>query len=391
MPPASRPDTAAPWDHPLSRPCPAPFLRAPETSRGIFTVMMAAAMAPLLAGVVFFGYRAALVASLSIGACALLERAYYRITRTPALMGRSHALLTGTLLALTLPPFAPWYVPLVAAAFAIILGKAIFGGTGHFLWQPALVGRLAVAAMFGMSLNPATWPVLSMASIITGDVTSQTCQPPASYRGWDATGAPAKHEGFLLPLPTRQLHSLSNAEDPKYASISAAILDLPPLKDLICGARPGAIGETSVVVLLMAGLYLIYRNYVKWVLPVSFVLSAAAVVAVAPVFLTGGDTLWFPICAQGWDVGVTYVAYHLLGGELLLAAFFLAPEMTSRPVTSSGQVLFGIGCGLVGMLIRLYMPLMLLPLACFVAVLVMNTFTPLLERRGGTKRRLKDG
>jgi electron transport complex protein RnfD len=159
------------------------------------------------------------------------------------------------------------------------------------------------------------------------------------------------------------------------------VLGQPPILQVLYGAVPGGIGETSAFVIVLAGLYLIHRNYVRWILPASFIASAAIVLAVAPVFLDGPEgvvrSVWMPIHAEGWDVGFTYLNYQLWGGELLLAAFFLAPEMTSRPVTAGGQLLFGIGCGVLAMLLQLYA---LFPLSCYVAVLVMNTFTPLLER-----------
>ena len=123
----------------------APLIRAPEKIRTVFMVTTGAACLPLAAGILIFGWRAALVAFVSIVSCVSIERLYFRVTHSPALLGRSHAYLTGVLLALTLPPFTPWYVVLLASAFAILIGKAVFGGVGHFLWQPALVGRFAVA------------------------------------------------------------------------------------------------------------------------------------------------------------------------------------------------------------------------------------------------------
>lgn len=126
---------------------------------------------------------------------------------------------------------------------------------------------------------------------------------------------------------------------------------------------------------------MIYRHYVNWLLPASFIISAAVVVAVAPVHLAGpgdtGRTVWLPLTSEGLDVGFTFLSYHLTSGELLLAALFLAPEMTRRPVTRAGQVLFGAGCGVIGMLLRLYV---VFPLACYMAVMAMNTTTPALER-----------
>lgn len=377
-----------------------PFVHAAEGARTIFLVTLTAACGPLLAGLVLFGWRAAIVAAISVVSCAALEWAYYRVTKVPALLGRSHAYLTGVLLALTLPPFVPWYVPVTAAAFAIIVGKAIFGGVGHFLWQPALVGRLAVAAIFAgpamdSGLNPPEWPILAQDRLLIGDV--RTAKPVEHYREWRGRAAPEGGDGFLLPTPRAAMSGISDAHEPAYSAIALSSEDsvpprpclltsLPAINDLIYGAYPGGIGETCAAVLLIAGLYLIYRNYVRWQVPVMFLVSAAAVAAIAPIYLLGPhdsvQTVWLPFLSEGADlgekaaVGSVYVSYHLLGGELLLAAFFLAPEMTSRPVTRNGQFFFGVGCGVAAMLLRLYTAL---PVPAYLAVLAMNTLTPMID------------
>ncbi len=379
-PPPPRPTRPADRNGGATRWRPAPLLRAPESSRTIFAVTIVAAMAPLTAGVVFFGYHAAIVAALSIGGCLTLERLFFRVTRSPAMQQRSHAALTGVLLALTLPPFAPWYVPLLAAAFAVIVGKGVFGGVGHFLWAPALVGRLAVGVMFAATLNPAAWPLLSHTQVVTGDATN--CRTPEFYTGWrNPVTMPTQADGYLLTRPATTLAGLANHVDPRYETIRDGLLDLPAIRDTVVGSTPGSIGETSAVMLLLAGLYLVYRHYVRWFLPASIVASAAAVAAIAPAYLSAPTgairEVWLPLTAEGLEIGVTYIGFHVFTGELLLAAIFLASEMTSRPVTPAGQVLFGIGCGALGMLGRLYIGL---PMPFYVAVLIMSTFTPLLER-----------
>ena len=358
----------------------APALRAPERSRTVFRILLLAALAPLAAGIVFFGFRAGIVAVLCVGSCLIFEWACFRVMSAPAMNSRTHAALTGLLLALTLPPQVPWYVPVVGSAFATLVGKAIFGGVGHFLWQPALVGRLAVAAMFASAAQPALWPLLAPAKVITGDVCAS--RVPAGYRGWLAAPPPEDSaDGYLLRHPAAMLRGLYDPHHPRYATITDALLEQPDIRDLLYGPSAGGIGETSTVILLLVGVYLIYRHYVLWPLPVAMILSAAAVVAVAPVQLAGQDgqvrTIWWPLLAEGWPVGFTFLNYHLAGGELLLAAILLAPEWTSRPVTRGGQVIFGIGCGTLAMLLRLYV---IFPLDAYIAVLVMNTFTPLLER-----------
>jgi Na+-translocating ferredoxin:NAD+ oxidoreductase RnfD subunit len=434
-----------------------PFLRAPETARTIFLTMSVVALAPLAAGLVYFGWRSLYVTALSVLTCMLVETVYYRVSRAPALLGRSHSFLTGLLLALTLPAHVPWYVPIVGGAFATLVGKAIFGGVGHFLWQPALVGRLAVAVLFaqqianpyppvdGRQVHPGVWPILSQEKIIVGDILNAggdvlnagsetryhwrrtSPQPgrdalwlmpvnerlspltdiPESWRTWLDTG-----EGYSKPLKLFLTRVLKKPEEgAKYSSIGYAPSDvdgampgamraLPPINDLLLGARPGGIGETCAIVIVIAGLYMIYRHYVKWQLPAAFLFAACVVAALAPVQLQGPNNTvvgnwgpaggwalsnWFsgqpwtlpPLLREGLDVGVIYVCFQMLSGEFLLAAFFLAPEMTSPPVTSGGQVLFGLGAGAAAMLLRLYVDT---PVPAYIAVLLMNTFTPLIDR-----------
>ena len=401
------PETALP---PPSAAAGGPFVHAAEGARTIFLVTLAAACGPLAAGIVLFGWRAGVVAALSIGSCAAFERLYYRVTKVPSLLGRTHAYLTGVLLALTLPPFVPWYVPVTAAAFAIIVGKAVFGGVGHFLWQPALVGRLAVAAIFAgttmsTGTNPPQWPVLAQDRLVVGDV--RTAKDPGLYHDWRGRPAPVGGDGFLLPPLRTTLAGITDAREPAYSAIATPaepglphnpvlILRLPAINDFIYGAVPGGIGETCAAVLLIAGIYLIYRNYVHWQVPLMFILSAAVVAAIAPIYLAGPNdtvrTVWWPIVSEGVgmgekvSIGALYVCYQLLGGGLLLAAFFLAPEMTSRPVTRGGQFVFGIGCGVGAMLLQLYTTL---PIPAYLAVLGMNTLTPMIDaltrrRRGRT-------
>jgi electron transport complex protein RnfD len=150
--------------------------------------------------------------------------------------------------------------------------------------------------------------------------------------------------------------------------------------DLLLGSRAGGIGETPVLLAILGGLYLMYRNYVKWQLPLSVLAAAAIVAVVAPIRLAGpGEapiTVWWPVLAEEADVGVLYVCYQLLSGGLVVSAFFLATEMTSRPVTARAQVVFGAGCGALAMLLQLYVDT---PIPAYIAVLAMNTLTPAIE------------
>jgi len=372
-----------------------PFLHAPEGARTVFLVTFAAAAGPLAAGLLLFGWRAGLVAATSIISCAVIERLYYYVTRTPALLGRSHACLVGMLLALTLPAYVPWYVPVVGAAFAIIVGKGVFGGVGHFIWQPALVGRLAVAVMFSVKLTtpvpnyPATGPILAQSRLLVGDIRSTRYQE--DFRIWRGTPAPPGADAFLVRRPEATLKYLTDSRKAGFSGLvyrsdevlqsgPLALLKLPPINEMIYGARPGGIGETCIVVIIVAGLYLVYRNYVRLQLPLVFIIAAGCVAAVAPIYFAGPHdtvvTRWLPLFVQGRDTGLIYVAYQLLSGELFLAAFLLACEMTSRPVTVGGQVIFAACGGALAMLLKLYVDT---PIPAYMAVLAVNTMTVIID------------
>ena len=359
-----------------------PFIRAPEASKSIFLTIALAACGPLAAGVVFFGWRALITVGLSVLGCMAIEWGYYQVRRTPALLGRSHALLTGLLLGLTLPPFVPWYVPLVGAAFAILVGKALFGGVGHFLWQPALVGRLAVAVLFAPPLlsanllNPPQWPVLAKNTRIAGDI--KNVATDFTYRQWRQTLAPPGTDALQRQRPREILRKLTRRGEDPPQSIVDTLCHMPPGWDLLCGAHGGGIGETCTLIILVAGLYLVYRNFFRARLAGMFLLAAAVTAAVAPIRAADGTGWqWLPVVSEGLEVGFVYVNYHLACGEIMLAAWFLATEMTSRPVTAPGQAIFGIICGVLAILIRLYVPTV--PIPAYAAVLGANTFTPLLD------------
>jgi len=374
-----------------------PFIRAPEGARTVFLVTVFAVCGPLLGGIVLFGWRALITAALAVASCVITERLYYRVTRIPALLGRSHSVLTGVLLALTLPAFVPWFVPVVAGAFAIIVGKAVFGGVGHFVWQPAIVGRLAVAVLFPAMLTVSDarfhnrLPVLAQNRLLVSDIRDAAFGNDTA--GWRGRAAPNGKDAVLLTPPTEILRGLTDRNAPAYSALvrrpadqpdakPAGLLQMPTMENLFYGARPGGLGETSILLLIVACLYLVYRNYLKWELPFSMLLAAWVTVAVAPIYLAGpNDTVqahWLPLLSsEGFGAAVTYVNYQIVSGSLALAITLVSVEMTSRPVTTGGQVLLGLGCGVLAMLMQLYTTV---PIPCLMAVLVMNTLTPTIDR-----------
>ncbi|MFW5840465.1 MAG: RnfABCDGE type electron transport complex subunit D, partial [Planctomycetota bacterium] len=293
------------------------------------------------------------------------------------------------LLGLTLPADVPWYVPLVAAAFATTLGKAIFGGVGHFLWQPALVGRLAVTVIFPALLTGADGPILARNQLVRGDI--RQVQAVQRLRDWPDQLPPAGYDGFVVEKPQQTLRLLYDSQRPRFSGIAYVgdglerpepplLSRLPSVRRMMYGVRPGPMGGTCAVLILVAGVYLMYRNYVKPHLPLSFLLAAAVVAAIAPIHLVGHDgatrTVWYPFLYEGLAEGCVFLIYHLTSGGMLLAAFLLATEMTSRPVTRGGQVIFGLLGGALAMVLRICTRV---PVPVFMAVLAVNTLTPLID------------
>ena len=384
----------------------APLIRAPEKVHAVFRTLALTACIPLLAGVALFGWRAMMVSIVSVASCVLIQRVCCRLTHTPSRLATDHAVLTGVLLAMTLPAFTPYWLIVLAAVFAIVVGKQMTRGTGHVVWVPALVGRFAVAILAPIlcasgsyaSLEPAEWPVLSRGHVVFGDVeeagpTSAT----ESIRPWTQRYAPEGKQALLAPRPTDTLSALRDTP-PAYSAIGTPRTDthrrqpvllsqLPPIGDILFGCYGGAIGQTSAIALLVAGLFMIYRNYIGWTIPLTMLASAALVAAVAPVQLAGpGGTaqwIWGPICNDGgtqelaFDAGILYVLFQVLSGGLMLGAFFLATEMSARPITARGQCAFGLFCGTAAMTMQLYVDI---PVPTIVAILLGNTLTPLFDR-----------
>ena len=366
-----------------------PFLHVHEEVRGINRVMLVPACAVLAAGLVLFGWRTADVAILCILSCVGLHYCCERLVRRSAPGRRTGAALTGVLLALTLPPFVPWYVPIVAAGFAILLGEAAFGGAEHAIWQPALVGRLAVAVLIPAAvINPPTWPVLARDRLVLGDLSRSVRVEPESVADVEL---PAGADALDVEPPAALLAGLTRRAMPAYGSLLGragggaapgppGLRQMPRPVDMLWGWRGGGLGETSALVILLAGLYLAHRNYVRWQLPLVMLASAWCVAALAPVFLTrpGGvvQMVWRPLWAEGFGSGLLYCGYQLLGGQMMLAALLVSFGMAHRPLRLRHQMVYGVGCGALAMLGQLYVPI---AIPAYAAVLVMNTLTPLIE------------
>jgi len=278
-----------------------------------------------LAGIFYFGIKCLLIITTSIASCVVFEFLWNKFMKQKTTVGDLSAVVTGLLLAYNMPPTIPVWMVVVGSFFAIIIVKQFFGGIGNNFMNPALAARAFMLASWAGFMAPSVW------------------QSP-SLMGMDSlTGA--------TPLSMLK----EGGEQLK---------NMPGMERLFMGDIEGCIGETSACLLLIGGLYLWMRGVIKARIPVSFI----ATVAVCTFLFGGADSLGDRVQMMGW---------HVLSGGLFLGAIFMATDYTTSPVTPKGQIIMGIGCGLITSLIRLKGGY---PEGTTYAILLMNVLTPLIDR-----------
>jgi electron transport complex protein RnfD len=356
-----------------------PHIRSPESTARIMWTVVATLVPATAVGVVVFGWRALIVILLSVGTAVLCEYVIQRARKVTVRIADGSAVVTGLLVAMVLPPTVAWYVPVVGAVVAIGLAKHLFGGLGNNIWNPALVGRAFCHVTFSQQMNSG-WNLLRPSRLFVGDVLNAS----VTGEGVDAVSR---------ATPLGLIHQTVTGTSDQGVSTLAEVLSLsqtsgglvvPPPQHCLLGYMNGCIGEGSVIALVLGGLFLIYRGYVKWYVPALYIGTVAALAALLPVALaadpaSGVGTRWIvPLLgAEGPGVGLTYVSYHLICGGLMLGAFFMATDMVTTPITRKGLIIFAVGCGVLTILLRTYGGY---PEGVCFSILLMNTATPVIDR-----------
>jgi electron transport complex protein RnfD len=237
----------------------------------------------------------------------------------------------------------PWWIPVVGSAFAIAIGKQVFGGLGYNPFNPALLGRAFLLASWPLHMTTA-WRAPAMGTL--SGIDAVTNATPLSV---------LKEAHKILGDPAATTEQMVQARE-ALAQLSSSY------GNLFFGNVGGSLGETSVVLLLVGGLYLLFKRYIGWKIPLTFM---GTVVILTGIFggtdgLFSGDFL-----------------FHLLSGGLILGAFFMATDMVTTPVTYRGRLIFGTGCGVITSVIRLAGGY---PEGVCYSILLMNAFTPLIDR-----------
>ncbi len=305
-----------------------PHIRSEETTSRIMWTVSAALLPATIMAAYFFGPKAIFLIALTIISAVAFEYIYQRALHKEITITDGSAFLTGLLLGLNLPPTVPFYIPIVGSAAAIVLTKQLFGGLGFNVFNPALIGRAFLLISF-----PKLMTIYS--------------EPTAQFVAMDAKTA-------ATPLGILKMEGIA-----KLLEIYGDRITM--YTQLLVGNCAGSVGETSALAILIGGLFLMYRGYVSWHIPVSF-LGTAAIIA----WIFGG---------KGFFTGDPIL--HLLSGGLLLGAFFMATDYVTSPSVKKGQLVFGAGCGFLTMLIRLKGGY---PEGVMFAILIMNCFAPVIDR-----------
>ncbi|HMK43393.1 MAG TPA: RnfABCDGE type electron transport complex subunit D [Dissulfurispiraceae bacterium] len=306
-----------------------PHIRSEETTSRIMWTVSAALLPAAISAAYFFGPKAIFLIALAIVSAVGSEYLYQRALNKPVSVADGSAVLTGLLLGLNLPPTVPFYIPIIGAVVAIVLTKQLFGGLGFNVFNPALIGRAFLLISFPKLMT--IW-----------------AEPTAQFVKMDA-------KTTATPLGIMKTEGLA-----KLMEIFGDKMHL--YQDLLIGSRAGSLGETSAIAVLLGAAFLMARGYISWHIPVSFLGSAALVAWIfgAKGMLFAGDPI-----------------LHLLSGGILLGSFFMATDYVTSPSVKKGQIVFGIGCGLLTMLIRLKGGY---PEGVMFAILIMNCFAPLIDR-----------
>lgn len=314
---------------------PSPHVHSAESTQKIMYRVVYAMIPALLWSVFVFGLDALWVTLIAVTACLAFEYVIqkYLLKITPSVTDGS-ALITGILLAFNVPANLPWWIIVIGALAAVGIGKLSFGGLGSNVFNPALVGRVFLLISFPVQMT--SWPVAA-----GNEVDGLTAATPLGII----------KEGLSSGTPVSQLTS-----------------ELPSASGMLLGNMSGSLGEISALLLILGGLYMLYKRVITWHIPVSVIGTVAAVAAIF--WLIDPQTYVNPV-------------YHILTGGLMLGAIFMATDMVTSPMTTKGQLIFGAGIGIITISIRLFGAY---PEGISFAILIMNAFTPLINTYVKPKR-----
>ena len=307
-----------------------PHIKADDDTRSLMLDVCLALIPALAVAIFTFGFRALVITVATILSCVIFEMLYCKVVHKPSTIGDLSAVVTGILIAFNVPVAAPIWMPVIGGAFAIIVVKMLFGGIGKNFMNPALGARAFMMA---------SWPALMTTWV----------QP---------------HQSISLFGNVEVTDAISTSTP--LSSLKGGALPGESLMDLFFGQHGGVIGETCALALLAGGAYLLYRKVITINIPAAYILTVAVITFAFP--MGGGDLAY----------RFQWMLRQVLSGGLMLGAIFMATDYVTSPVTPKGQIVFGIGCGLLTVFIRYFGGL---PEGVSYSILIMNALVWMIDQK----------
>ena len=302
-----------------------PHIRSVENTRSIMLDVIIAMLPALFWAIYNFGFKALLSVVVSVVACLFWEWLYRKLLKKPQSIGDLSAVVTGMLLAFVCPPELPWWALVIGAFFSIVVVKQLYGGIGCNFLNPALAGRAILLASYATAMTTWTLPSSKLDTVVSS----------------------------ATPLAIMKECTVE-----KFTELTANY----SVAAMFIGRVGGSLGEVSALALLLGGAWLLIRKVISWHTPVAFIGTVAILTLIS--------------APAGID-NVQYMLYNVFGGGLMLGAIFMATDYATSPVTKPGQLIFGIGCGLITCFIRRFGSY---PEGVCYSILIMNCTTWLLDK-----------
>ena len=308
-----------------------PHIHNPQTTQSLMRDVLIALVPAFSLSVLVYGLDVLRVTAIAVVSCVLLEYLIQRfLIKDDCTVKNLSAVLTGVLLAFNLPSDIPWWIIVIGSVVAIGVAKMTFGGLGRNPFNPALVGRVFLLIAY-----------------------------------------PVQMTSFPQPTSNQFVDAFSGATP--LAAVKTNLVEVGDvnLLNMLSGMMPGSLGEIASLALILGGLYMLWRKVITWHIPVA-VLGSMALFAVVVAFMKGGGSLFYEL-----------PAFHLMAGGALLGAIFMATDYVTSPMTHKGMLIYGVGIGVITMIIRLWGAY---PEGMSFAILLMNAVTPLINKYVKPKR-----
>lgn len=310
-----------------------PHVRSNEDTSYIMKQVLIALLPATLASLYFFRFSAVNVIFWCLLGAVGSELLYQKFMKQDVTIKDYSAAVTGLLLAFNVPAYLPWWMCLIGSAFAVIVVKQLFGGIGNNFMNPALGARAFLMASFPVAMT--TWTKTGVNWVSNGNLDAVTTATPLSYLKAGSEGLTALSQNGIS------------------------------LFDLFIGNTAGSLGETSAILIILGGLYLIYKGIITYVIPTCYILTVVVLT-----FVFGG-------------FDATFAIYQALAGGLMIGAFFMLTDYSSSPMTVKGQIIYAVIAGILTAVIRMYGGY---PEGASYSILLVNVLTPLIDKY--TKRRV---